>query len=111
MNRTEVHPVEALLLVVWLALEAAVVLLTAAMALLLTVARWRPVATAPAAAPPQQHPITLLADALVATLEPLTVAQLRRLARAAGLPRSLTHTGRRDALLTALVGLEVAACS
>jgi hypothetical protein len=71
MNRTEVHPVEALLLVVWLALEAAVVLVVALVALVLTVARWRPaapapVATAPAAAPPQQHPITLLADALVA---------------------------------------------
>ena len=35
-------------------------------------------------------------------LEGLTVAQLRKLARAAGLPRTLSHSGRRAQLLAAL---------
>jgi len=65
------HPIEVLLLVAWLALEAAIVLVVALVALLLTVVRWRPaapapVAPAPAAAPPLQHPLIVLADALVA---------------------------------------------
>ena len=36
------------------------------------------------------------------------MAQLRTLARAAGLPRTLTHRGRRAALLQALAGVDVA---
>ncbi len=44
-------------------------------------------------------------------LERLTVAQLRRLARVAGLPRSLTRSGRRADLLLALSGLEAATCN
>lgn len=49
-----------------------------------------------------------LASEVAATLQPLTVKQLWAQARAAGLPRSLSRTGRRDALLSALSGLEVA---
>jgi hypothetical protein len=48
---------------------------------------------------------------VVEALQTRTVAELRRIARSAGLPRALTRTGRRDALLQALAGLEVAACS
>jgi hypothetical protein len=42
------------------------------------------------------------------SLQPLTVAQLRHRARAAGLPRTLAHRGRREALLAALAGVELA---
>ena len=64
-------------------------------------AGWRPGALAPVAEP--------IAEALV----PLTVAELRRRARAAGLPRALSRSGRRADLLealVALVALEGAAC-
>lgn len=104
------HPVELLLLAGLVALQATITLLVALAALLLTIARWRPAASAPAApaappAPPLQHPLLALA---VDGLQPLTVAQLRTRARAAGLPRSLTRNGRRTDLLHALAGLEVA---
>jgi L-aminopeptidase/D-esterase-like protein len=114
------HPIELALTAALVVAEALTVLVVALVALVLTVARWRPAAPVTAAtelppvtpAPaPLQHPLTVVADALVATLEPLTVAQLRRLARSAGLPRAITRTGRRTDLLQALIGLEVAACS
>lgn len=132
----ELHPVELLLLaglaLLWALWTVARVLLVPALALLLTLAGWRPTAAAAAvtagteraATAPQppftastqtgltavQTPVTLadLAQQAAATLQPLTVAQLRQQARAAGLPRALTRSGRRDALLSALAGLEVA---
>jgi hypothetical protein len=108
------HPVELLLLAAVVTLEAFAVLLAALVAVLLTLARWRPAppetapAPPPAPAPPAVNPLQLVADAAVEALEPCTVAQLRHRARAAGLPRCLSHRGRRDALLEALAGLEVA---
>jgi hypothetical protein len=51
--------------------------------------------------PPAAAPRLLLPLARAA-LEPMTVAQLRTQARAAGLPRSLTRNGRRAQLLEAL---------
>jgi hypothetical protein len=97
-------------------------LLIPAAALLLAVAGWgcparrpapqsapRPAAPLPPAPPavaPAPHPLALLATE--ASLAAATVADLRRRARAAGLPRPLAHRGRRDALLQALAGAEVA---
>ncbi|MCP9793336.1 hypothetical protein KBZ20_16350 [Vulcanococcus limneticus Candia 3F8] len=65
---------------------------------------------APAApvAPAAPHPLILLATAATDQLQPLPVAELRRLGRAAGLPRALTHKGRGGQLLAILGGLEVA---
>ena len=70
MNRTELHPVEVLLLVGLVALEAVAVLLVALVALVLAVARWRP---APPAPPPIVHQLALVA----AELEALPVSRLR----------------------------------
>ncbi len=111
MTMKNAHPVELLLVAVLVTLEAAAVLLTALVPLVLAVARWSPAAPAPEAPPPLAHPLAVLADGVVAQLQPLTVAQLRTRARSAGLPRGLARTGRRDALLQALAALEVAACS
>lgn len=111
MNRTELHPVEALLVAVIVVFDAAVVLAVSLVALLLTVAGWRPTPRKAAPPAPLVHPIALLAGTAVDALQPQTVAQLRRHARSAGLPRALSRNGRRDALLQALAGLEVAACS
>jgi hypothetical protein len=112
MNRSELHPVDALLLAAVVTLEAVAVLVVALVALVLAVARWRPAApAAAAAAPPTPHPLSVVAEPVVEALQPLTVTELRRRARAAGLPRTLSRAGRRDALLYALAGLEVAACS
>jgi hypothetical protein len=85
-------------------------------ALLLALAGWgrRPApqpANRPAPPPPSALvpcPLALLAAEVEAALVGLTVAELRRRARAAGLPRSLSHRGRREALLAALAGVEVA---
>jgi hypothetical protein len=112
------HPVELLLFGALLALEAAAVLLAALVALLLTLAHWRPAAAAPAVnhepptAPPlpaaAPWPLAEQAEQAREVLESLTVAQLRSRARSAGLPRALSRTGRRAPLLEALAGLEVA---
>lgn len=112
MNRSELHPVDALVLAAVVTLEAVAVLVVALVALVLAVARWRPAAPAAAAAapPPTPHPLSVVAEPVVEALQPLTVMELRRRARAAGLPRTLSRAGRRDALLYALAGLEVAAC-
>ncbi len=110
--RKEPHPVEVLLVGALLALEAAAVLVVAVAALALTLLQAPPAAaTAPAPAPPAppaEHPLAVVAESLVAELEPCTVAELRRRARAAGLPRSLSRSGCRDQLLSTLAGLEVA---
>lgn len=57
---------------------------------------------------PALHPLALVISDAEAELARCSVADLRRRARAAGLPRSLSHRGRRDALLLALAGSEVA---
>jgi hypothetical protein len=116
MNRNDLHPVEVLLvaavLVVWAVVTIARTVLVPIVALVLTVAglpgpcRTVPTATVPA--PPQAHPLQTLATAAGAHLAPLPVRELRRLARSAGLPRTLAHRGRRAALLEALGGQEVA---
>ncbi len=110
MNRTDAHPIEVLLLVTLLALEAAVTLaravLVPAVALLLTLARWRPSAhpqereqespdRVMPAAPPMVHPL----QALAAELQALSCRQLMALAGT-----------RRKLPKTQLIAL-VAACS
>lgn len=124
MTRNESHPVELLVLaflaLAWALMTVARTLLVPALALLLTLAGWRPAAPQPepvAPAPSEAPPAPIAASeapAVVLTcapepvaipappLERLTVAQLRRLARAAGLPRTLTRSGRRAQLLEAL---------
>jgi hypothetical protein len=101
-NPTPAAPADPVLLFIaagWLAAEALAVLLIATLALLLTLAGWRPapapvLARAPAPSPPALPPP-------VPRLERLRVVELRRLARAAGLPR-LARFGRRVELLQAL---------
>lgn len=113
MNRTELHPVEVLLLGAWLALEAAAVLLTALVALLLTVARWRPAASpdrgiaahplrdqeSPDRGMTQQAPMVHPLQALAAELQALSCRELMALAGT-----------RRKLPKTQLIAL-VAACS
>jgi hypothetical protein len=83
----------AVAMVAWAVLR---LLLLPALALLLALAGWRPAAPAPLpTAPPTLPPAGAVA------LESLTVAELRRLARAAGLP-ALARRGRRAELLLAL---------
>lgn len=86
------EPVDLLLVLALAATEALAVLAVAALALLLTLAGWCP--SRPSAPPLRPAP-------LVAPLEALTVADLRRLARAAG-RRDLARRGRRAELLAAL---------
>lgn len=105
-----VDPVLLLLGAVCLAAEALAIVLAATLALLLTIAGWRPTPdpgaalpvalaiTAPAVAPITAGPALL---PLAGPLDRLTVAQLRRLARSAGLPQ-LARSGRRSELLVAL---------
>jgi hypothetical protein len=123
MNRTEMHPVELALVAALVVLEAAITLLVALAALLLTVAQWWPAAPAPAptevlAAEPIEpipaapavalhHPLVELAQTVADGFSSSTVAQLRQRARTAGLPRSITRTGRRAELLEALVAMEL----
>lgn len=93
------EPVDLLLVLGLAVAEALATLLVAALALLLTLAGWCP--PAPPAAP--LRPVLLPeAEAPAAPpLEAATVADLRRLARAAG-HRSLARSGRRAELLQAL---------
>lgn len=96
----------------WITAEALLTLLVGTIALVMLVAELptRAPAPAPATPPiaPALHPIAALAEPVLANLEPCTVSTLRRQARAAGLPRSLTRSGTRTALLQALAGWEVA---
>lgn len=101
------EPVELLLVLGLAVVRAALVLAAAVVALLLTLAGWRPPAP-PAAAPVLAITLAALAEVAAAELEALPVAELRRRGRAAGLPRSITRTGRRAALVPLLAGLEVA---
>jgi hypothetical protein len=73
----EPHPIELLLAAAWVALEAAAVLLVALVAMLLTLAGWRPSQRqAPPPPPPLIHPLALVA----ADLEALPVTRLRPMA-------------------------------
>ena len=101
-------PVLLLIALCWIAAEAVAVLLIAAAALALALLQCSmpparlPAAPAPAAASePPPPPAPLPAAPSPGPLEGLTVAQLRKLARAAGLPQ-LGRSGRRSELLLAL---------
>lgn len=106
---TRPEPGALLLLCGWLAAEALLQLLAAAVALLLTAAGWRPRKSGLLAVihePRSCHPSAGDPEPLdqgmpVALLEASTVAQLRCLARAAG-HRQLARSGRRADLLLAL---------
>jgi hypothetical protein len=92
-------PVLLALVAAWLVAEALITLLVAAAAVILTLVGWRP-APAPVLAPaPAPPPPPLLPP--VPPLELLRVVELRRLTRAAGLPR-LARSGRHAELLQAL---------
>ncbi len=91
MNSNTSHPIELAILAAVVAVE----LLVAVVALALVVAGWRPAAAAQPPAAPWSPPAP-------PELEALPVAHLRKLARSAGLPRCLSHRGRRDDLLIAL---------
>jgi hypothetical protein len=89
----------------WLTLEAAATLLIALVALLLTLAGWRP-SQAPLSRPaaPAALPVVItpaLPPAAASPLETLNVRELRQRARAAGLAQ-LARSGRRSQLLEAL---------
>jgi hypothetical protein len=91
-------------------------------ALLLTLAGWRPALSA-AAAPPQvkepRRPLALAPAKLIeitpemlqpvafttprAVLQPCTVEHLRGLARAAGVPRDIYHSARKGDLIDAIL--------
>jgi hypothetical protein len=119
MNTNNPHPIEVAILLAWASSQALVALAAGAVALIAALLPHGPAPAAPAAAeltppapaqapPPAEHPLITVATRTAAPLQRLTVADLRRRARSAGLPRTLTRSGRRDALLTALLGLEVA---
>jgi len=96
-TNTAPGPVDLLLLAAIAAAHAAGVLVAAALALLLTVAGWRP-----AAQPRIPHSVDLHPPAEgIPSLAELRVIELRALARAAGL-RQLARSGRRADLLRAL---------
>jgi hypothetical protein len=97
-------PLALLLLAAWLAAEAVLPLVAAAVALLLTVAGWRPAAQPriPRTGdpqPPAKGDLQIPAQGM--PLADLRVLELRRLARAAG-HRQLARSGRRADLLAAL---------
>lgn len=116
MNTQSPHPVELLLLAVvavaWAAWTLARAVMVPAVALLLAATRRTSPAPAPvpAAAPVAVHPLAALADGVADTLTGATVAELRRRARSAGLPRAVTRNGRKAQLIEALAAWEVAAC-
>ena len=90
-------PLAVLLLAAWLAAEALLPLVAAAVALLLAVAGWRPAAPRPTTPLVGVEP----PEPAVPSLARLPVVELRRLARAAG-HRQLARSGRRVDLLAAL---------
>jgi hypothetical protein len=96
--RPAAEPVELLLIAGLAAAQALAVLIAAAVALLLALSGWRP---APAARPIPKPVAPAPADPPAPELAGLRVAELRALARAAGLPQ-LARKGRRAELLAAL---------
>lgn len=114
-SNTAEHPIEVALVLAWLVAEALLTVLVVGVALVVVLLapvelhRAAPAPAAPApAAPPAEAPLAALAAACRSELEAVNVAQLRRRARAAGLPRPLTRSGRKSQLLDALASLEVA---
>lgn len=91
---TDPHPVEVLIVAAWITAEAIAALLAALVALHRRRRPALPPAPAVLALPPAPDPAP--------ALDALNVAELRRLARAAGLPRALSRSGRRADLLAAL---------
>jgi len=114
MNRTEtLGTVDGALLIAAAVLEAMLVLIAAAVALLLTLARWKPRSRAQQPLQPAPVPHDPPAPAvpylpLLPHLEACTVAQLRAEARRLGLPRSITRTGRKADLVPAIAGAAMA---
>lgn len=98
-HTTHPEPCELLLLAGWLAAEALLQLLAAAIALVLAAADWHPTPAPviPGVGDPAPHAQGMSSAALKAT----TVAELRCLARAAG-HRQLARSGRRADLLAVL---------
>jgi hypothetical protein len=100
--------IAAALLTGWAMVAIARALLVPALALVLTVAGWRPAPSAPPALAPEA-PATPAAVApvpaapLAPDLSRLTVQELRKVARASGL-KQLARTGRRAELLASLRG-------
>ena len=113
-NNNNAHPVELMILAGWLVVEALAVLLVGAVALIVALLHATAQAAPPAppapvpSQPPANAPLAAPAALVALELGRSNVRQLRRLARAAGLPPSLSRSGRRSALLDALSGLEVA---
>ncbi|MEB3362174.1 MAG: hypothetical protein VKI42_08645 [Synechococcaceae cyanobacterium] len=137
MQKTH-NPIEVAIVLAWLVAEALAVLVVAAIALIIALKPCSPGRAAsqkrfwvratelkpcspgragkhfarlpkrPASPSPTATPLAAAAALVASELETSTVAELRRQARAAGLPRSLSRSGRRDALLSTLAGLEVA---
>lgn len=104
MNRTELHPVEALILAVvmtaWAVLTIARTVMVPVVALLITLASGRPDAAATSSTPPRPTPPWV--PPTLPGLEAHTAVELRRMARASGLPRALCRSGRKADLLLAL---------
>lgn len=102
-----INPLEGALIglalaVAWAAATIAQVLLVPLVALLLTLAGWRPrpvVFSVPSPEPPMEAPVSL-----ERSLNGLTVVELRGMARQAGL-KGLARTGRRAELLAASLPL------
>jgi hypothetical protein len=109
-NSKELHPVEMLILGMMLLIESAAVVLVMMIALMMALANYcRPWPPSPTPMPaPAAEPVAPWLPPILQELEPLTVAELRRLARAAGLPRSLSRSGRRAELLPAVAGAAMA---
>lgn len=113
MNRTQAHPIEVLLVVALLALEAAVTVAAALVALVLTAARWKPTASptqvkadppageqeSPERGMPAQAPLVHPLASLATDLQALSCRQLMALAGT-----------RRKLPKQQLIGM-VAACS
>lgn len=98
MSNTELHPVEALLVAAVVTIEALAVLVAAVLALVLTLASWRPSAPPRPAplSPPAVHPLAVVAE----TLQALPQRELMALAGT-----------RRRLPKHQLAALLVAACS
>jgi hypothetical protein len=104
MSTTQPHPVELALVAAVAVALALRTLVVALIALGLLLAGWRPSRITR----PAEHlsPVRVMTAQPKHTtppaLEGLTVAELRRRARAAGLPRALSHRGRKADLVAAL---------
>lgn len=133
MNRTDLHPIEALILAALAVADALLTLLVAVLALLLTLAGWHPTKSARSAAyaPLQQPSVPLPVESdtpavmpaseplpvacstaapLLPMLEALSVDELRQEARRLGIPRRIVRSLRKADLLPAIAGAAMAPC-